>query len=162
MKRMFCVAILSSTAISGASVAAPSLCTPAESIIFSCSTAKSRVISLCEDKHAQTMTYRFGKPGKVELLYSAKQGEGFLYNHYFRAQVDYTRISFVKDGYEYSVFGNYDGSESPVTDYGVAVSTDGDEGDDGVQIKCHSHVVDHMPDIIKRLKCDERSALGCS
>lgn len=159
IKQVFCAAILSISATGDAAVAGPTLCTSAESVIFSCSTAKSRIIALCQDKRSEAITYRFGRPGKIELRYSAKQGEGFLYNHYFRAQVDYTRISFVKDGYEYSVFGNYDGSQSPVTDYGVAVSTD---GEDETQIECRSHVVDNMSKIIKHLKCDENSALGCS
>jgi len=103
------------------------------------------------------MSYRFGAMGKMEMTYSANE-DGFLYNHYFRQGVDYRRIHFVNAGYEYSVFRNYDASESLVPDYGVAVSRDGDE----VQARCQSQVVDNLSEMIGRLKCDESSALGCS
>ncbi|MGF6923358.1 hypothetical protein OKW28_007555 [Paraburkholderia sp. 40] len=95
------------------------------------------------------------------MSYSAKQGdEGeFYYNHYFRQNVDYTRIHFIRAGYEYSVFRNYDATESQVSNYGVAVSKNG--GDER-QIKCQSQVIDNMSRILKHLRCDESSALGCS
>ncbi|MEX3680707.1 hypothetical protein AB3X89_26345 [Paraburkholderia sp. BR14320] len=107
------------------------------------------------------MTYLFGAVGNIEMAYSANEASenGFTYNHYFRADVDYARISFVKGGYEYSVFRSYDATESRVPRYGVAVAR---RGGDEVQIKCQSKVVDHLSKVIDHLKCDASSALGCS
>jgi hypothetical protein len=112
-------------------------------------------------KNYRTLTYRFGRPGKIELSYSAEKGgeNGFLYNHYIRPGVDYKRIKFSKSGYEYSIFRNYDATESPGPNYGVAVTKN---GGDEVQIKCQPQVVDNMSKIIDHLRCDESSALGCS
>lgn len=161
IRNRVCIAILFVNAVCGVAIAGPSLCAPAESVIFSCATARSKSIALCIDNRTRMVTYRFGRVGKIEMAYSAKEGDesGFFYNHYIRAGVDYTRIAFVKAGYEYSVFRNYDATESRVPNYGVAVSRG---GDDEVQIKCQSQVVDSMSQIIKHLKCDESSALGCS
>lgn len=161
IKHAFYVAILSGTALCRAFAAEPSLCSPKESVIFSCSTAASKTIALCMDEHTQLINYRYGKPQRIELSYSAKQGSenGFFYNHYFRASVDYLRIAFSTGGYEYSVFRNYDATESSLANYGVAVSRN---GNDKAQINCHSRVVDNMSKIITNLKCDNSSALGCS
>ncbi|MBW0449237.1 hypothetical protein EN871_12485 [bacterium M00.F.Ca.ET.228.01.1.1] len=161
IKHVFYVAVLFSTAMSSGSAAEPSLCSPKESVIFSCSTAASKVIALCMDEHTQLITYRYGKPQKIELSYSARQEseKGFFYNHYFRASVDYLRVAFSTAGYEYSIFRNYDATEAALASYGVAVSRN---GNDKAQINCHSRVVDNMTKIIKHLKCDNSSALGCS
>ncbi|HEY2022310.1 hypothetical protein [Paraburkholderia sp.] len=142
-------------------VAAPSLCKPPESVVFSCSTTTSKNLALCVDKRTRALIYRFGRPGKIEMRYSANEADknGFFYNHYFRSDVDYTRIAFVRAGYEYSVFRNYDATASRVPDYGVAVSR---LGGDEAQIKCQSQVVDNMSPLLKQLRCDESSALGCS
>jgi hypothetical protein len=51
------------------------------------------------------------------------------------------RIYFVKTGYKYSVFRNYDATESRTPSYGVAVSRG---EDDEVQIKCQSQVIDNL------------------
>lgn len=161
IKQVFYVAILFSTAICRVFAAEPSLCSPRESVIFSCSTAASKTIALCMDEHTQLITYRYGKPQRIELSYSAKEGseDGFFYNHYFRSSVDYLRISFITAGYEYSVFRNYDATESLLFKYGVLVSKNGNEK---VQINCQSRVVDNMSRIVMHLKCDDSSALGCS
>jgi hypothetical protein len=155
------VLILFGTVLGGVAIAAPSLCKPTESVAFSCSTATSKNLALCVDKSTHALAYRFGRPEKVEMSYSANQDDksGFFYNHYFRSGVDYTRIAFIRSGYEYSIFRNYDATESRVPSYGVAVSRD---GGDEVQIKCRSEVVDNMSLLLKHLRCDESSALGCS
>lgn len=156
-----CFLILFGGGISGVATATPSLCMPTEDVIFSCSTAISKTISLCVDKRSQLVTYRFGRVNKVELTYSARQesADGFLYNHYFRPSVDYTRILFSRSGYEYAIFRRYDATESQLPNYELVVSRGGESE---VQIKCQSHVIDNMSKIINYLKCDESSALGCS
>ncbi|WP_156132407.1 hypothetical protein [Paraburkholderia terrae] len=153
--------VLLATTIYGAAQASTFLCTPTESVVFSCSTERLKIIELCLDKRTHSVSYRYGRPERIELSYSGKQGgeNGFFFNHYFRSNVDYTRISFVTAGYEYSVFRDYDSAEGPILRYGVTVSENGNEV---VQIKCQSQIVDNMSKIIGQLRCDERSALGCS
>jgi hypothetical protein len=160
-KKLSKIVILSFCAICDSTQATSSLCSSADTVIFSCSTSKSKSVALCMNNHPQTITYRFGSPGKIEMSYvaTASNGNDFLYNHYFRPRVEYTRISFIKSDYKYSIFRNYDATESPVPRYGVAVSRN--EGDE-VQIKCQSKVVDNMSKLLDRLKCDDSSALGCS
>lgn len=153
--------VLLATTIYGTARASTLQCTPAESVVFSCSTERLKTIELCLDKRTRSISYRYGTPGRIEFSYSGKQGDedGFFFNHYFRSNVDCTRIGFVTVGYEYSVFRDYDGAEGSIPRYGVIVSENGNEV---AQIKCQSQVIDNMSKIIKQLGCDERSALGCS
>ena len=75
------------------------------------------------------LQYRFGLPGKIELEFpKGRKGtqEKFQYTHYFRAQFDLTSITFTIDGYEYSVFDDYNGEEKPVqSSQGVSVTAPG-------------------------------------
>lgn len=140
--------------------AAPSLCKPEESVVFSCLTKSSKTISLCQDNSEHKITYRYGRKNKIEISYTAQRSSnnGFFYNHYTRPSVEYSRIGFVSSGYEYAVFRTYDATESSSPLYGVEVSKDGDEK---ARIACTANVVDKMSEVIKKLKCDENSALGC-
>jgi len=161
IKNVVFIMALFSTVTCAAHQATPSLCTSAETIIFSCATTKSKTIALCINKRNQLITYRYGALKKVELSHSAKLTDenGFFYNHYFRHGADYSRISFVVAGYEYAIFKNYDATEAPSPSYGIAISKNGNQQ---AQIKCQFHVIDNLPKFIKRLKCNEQSALGCS
>ncbi|WP_229515635.1 hypothetical protein [Paraburkholderia terrae] len=156
----FFLALLSST-IFGLARAESSLCKAPESVIFSCSTERAKIIALCLDGRTNLISYRYGRPTRIELSYSEKMGaeNGFFSNHYFRPSVDYTRITFLINKYEYSMYRNYDATEGGIPRYGVIVSENGDEK---TQIKCQSRVIDNMSKIIKQLKCNEASALGCS
>lgn len=107
-----------------------SLCTSDEKVIFSCTLKSSRIVSLCSSreltKDAGYLQYRFGLPGKIELEFPKereKSQQAFKYSHYFRAQVDLTEISFTSDGYQYSIFDDYNGEERPArTAQGVKVT----------------------------------------
>ncbi len=110
------------------------LCAKDERIIFSCPVKRpAKIVSVCASKDLASdrgyLQYRFGLPGKVELEYPKdRQGtqQKFKYSHYFRAQVDLTEIGFTIDGYEYSVFDDYNGEEKPVqTSQGVSVTAPG-------------------------------------
>ena len=99
-----------------------SLCARDEKIVFSCTLGKpAKIVSLCSSKELTKdtghMKYRFGVPGKIELEYPKDEKparEAFKYTHYFRAQVDYTTISFTLDGHKYMVWDDYNGEEKPV------------------------------------------------
>jgi hypothetical protein len=110
------------------------LCTKDEQVIFSCPVRRAaKIVSVCASKDLTSergyLQYRFGLPGKIELEYP-KDRVGtqakFHYTHYFRAQFDLTSIVFTIEGYEYSVFDDYNGEEKPVvSSQGVSVTAPG-------------------------------------
>ena len=114
----------------------PTLCDAEEHIIFSCPIKRSaKIISLCAakdfSKQAGYLQYRFGVPGRIELEFPQSRSGSqqlFHYSHYFRAQFDLTAITFSNDGYEYSIFHDYNGEEKPaVAESGVRVTVKGKE-----------------------------------
>ena len=117
-----------------AAVQPNSLCAKDERIIFSCPVKRpAKIVSICASSDLTSkrgyLQYRFGLPGKVELEYPKDRTgtqQKFKYTHYFRAQVDLTEIGFTIDGYEYSVFNDYNGEEKPaVSSQGVSVTAPG-------------------------------------
>ena len=121
------------TMLAARSLAATSLCTKDERVVFSCPLRRStKVVSLCSSqkltKDAGYLQYRFGVPGKVELEFPDVRDESrkaFKYSHYFRAKVDSTEVSFSRNGYTYAVFDEYNGEEKPVvSEQGLTVTAD--------------------------------------
>jgi hypothetical protein len=113
-----------------------SLCVEGEKVVFSCVIQKSaKVVSLCASpdlaRDRGYLQYRFGLPGKLELEYphnKESSTQAFKYNHYFRAQVDLTEISFSKDNFQYTVFDDYNGEEKPaIKRQGVTVTPSGSD-----------------------------------
>jgi hypothetical protein len=109
-----------------------SLCERSEQIIFSCRIRKpSKIVSLCASKELTKdrgyLQYRFGLPGKIELEFPKEREAGsaaFKYKHYFRAQFDLTEISFSSDGYEYTIFDDYNGEQKPArTEQGIQITS---------------------------------------
>jgi hypothetical protein len=132
---------MSQTFVPGA-LRANSLCGKTEHVIFSCRTKNSakqasrspgKIVSLCAspdlDRERGYLQYRYGLPGKVELEFPQSRvgtQQKFRYTHYFRYQVDLTEISFNIDGYEYSLFDDYNGEEKPaISTAGVSVRAPG-------------------------------------
>ena len=110
-----------------------SLCAKDEKVIFSCPLKRStKIVSLCSSrkltKDAGYLQYRFGLPAKIELEFPDNRADSikvFKYSHYFRAKVDYTEVSFSRNGYTYSVFDDYNGEEKPaVSEQGLTVTTE--------------------------------------
>jgi hypothetical protein len=110
------------------------LCARDERVIFSCLVKRpAKIVSVCASKDLTSdrgyLQYRFGLAGKIELEYPKdRQGtqQKFHYTHYFRAQFDLTEIGFTIDGYEYSVFDDYNGEEKPaISSRGVSVTAPG-------------------------------------
>jgi hypothetical protein len=124
-----------STASSQISALQPyTLCAKDERIIFSCPVKRpAKIVSVCGAKDLTSdhgyLQYRFGVPGKIELEFPKDRTgtqQKFHYKHYFRAQFDLTEIGFTIDGYEYSVFDDYNGEEKPaVSSQGVSVTAPG-------------------------------------
>ena len=111
-----------------------SLCAKDEHIIFSCTIKRSaKIVSLCSSplltKEQGYLQYRFGLPTKIELEFPKDRQatqKHFHYSHYFRFQVDLTEIKFEIDGYEYSIFDDYNGEEKPtISTQGISVTSPG-------------------------------------
>jgi hypothetical protein len=110
------------------------LCAKDERVIFSCPVKRpAKIVSVCASKDLTSeqgyLQYRFGLPGKIELEYPKDRKstqEKFQYTHYFRARFELTSINFNLDGYEYSVFDDYNGEEKPeILSRGVSVAAPG-------------------------------------
>src|SRR6266849_714785 len=110
------------------------LCAQDERVIFTCPVKRpAKIVSICASKDLTSdrgyLQYRFGLPGKIELEFPKdRKGtqEKFQYTHYFRAQFDTTSINFTIEGYEYSVFDDYNGEKKPaVSSQGVSVTAPG-------------------------------------
>lgn len=133
---------------------AQSLCAKDETTYFSCPTGNGRSINLC-GKPAQTLQYRFGKPGRVELAFPAQAEHGFdafRYAHYMRSQVDRFELRFDNAGTEYVLF---DYMESGRRDAGVGVTQGGKE----ISVSCRRPVRSRLGELEGKLKCDAESAL---
>lgn len=133
---------------------AQSLCAKDETTYFSCPASHGRSINLC-GKSPQTLQYRFGKPGRVELAFPARPEEGadaFRYAHYSRFQVDRFELRFDNAGTEYVLF---DYVESNRREAGVGVTQGGKE----ISVSCRRPVRSRLGELEGKLKCDTESAL---
>jgi hypothetical protein len=133
---------------------AQSLCAKDETTYFSCPASNGRSINLC-GKSAQTLQYRFGKPGRVELAFPARPEDGadaFRYAHYSRSQVDRFELRFDNAGAEYVLF---DYTESGQREAGVGVTQGGKE----ISVSCRRPVRSRLGELEGKLKCDTDSAL---
>lgn len=156
MKR--CVQLCLVLAVAGTqahAARAQNLCAADETAYFSCAASSGRSISLC-GKSAQTLQYRFGKPGHVELAYPAQPQDSvnaFWYAHYFRAQVDRFEIRFDNAGTEYVLF---DYTEDGRRRAGVRVT----QGDMESSVVCRGPVRSRLLELQDKLKCDADNALA--
>jgi hypothetical protein len=101
------VLALSSTVIAAAADR-PSLCQPGESAVFSCAVRGGKIASLCATsdlpENAGALTYRFGRPGKAELVHpepGVRPQEAFSRGIIGARGGDFIR--FRRGGFTYSV-----------------------------------------------------------
>ncbi|MBL8149213.1 MAG: hypothetical protein JNN15_04720 [Blastocatellia bacterium] len=126
-----------------------SLCKTDEQIIFSCAIKKSKkIVSLCGSKTLTNsqgyIQYRFGTANNTELEFPKELQQNqskFTYSHYFRAQVDYSGISFVNNGYSYTIFDEYNGEEKPVVKLAGVRIAKGEQ--DPTELQCGSKPIAH-------------------
>lgn len=120
--------------------------------IFLCQTNNSE-ISI--EKDESTLTYRFTRNGKNEMIHT---GKDFTYNTYFRPMVDYFSVSFYVGKYKYSIFSDYDGQVSDVYANGVRVYKGTSEP--VATIKCVTTDIDRIRELKTLIKCST-DELGC-
>ena len=130
---MRCVLVLGAGLAIGVTAAAEpaerTLCRPDEAVVFSC-TVGARLVSLCRTgADPKRLSYRFGRPDRVELAYpeagaagTFKRTSGLLYGG------GITAVGFRRGDYEYAVYsrmGRAAGGGDPETEDGVAVARGG-------------------------------------
>ncbi len=113
------------------SIAAPTHCTSAEEVVFSCPLQRTaKVVSVCASPRLLAspskghLTYRFGKLGAVELEFpedKAGSPAKFAHAHYFRAHTDRTQLRFTSGDFTYELFDEYEQGAKPPSAVGVRV-----------------------------------------
>jgi hypothetical protein len=137
-------------------VAAPSLCAAQETAYFSCATARQRIASLCGTA-PQSLQYRFGRPGAIELAFPEDPSEGgakMLYAHYSRYRTNRVELRFENAGFEYTLFDYREGARRHA---GVRVLGAG--GKERL-VHCTGRVDSRLGELEGVLPCDAESALN--
>lgn len=163
----FVAIILSHSAYGESHLTTETVCPDGEKIYFSCKTKKSKLISLCAmeaNGSTSSLTYFFGSIDNPELTQTASSEnhfEPFRFNHYFRYGANYFRVSFVRGGYRYEIYKDYDMEEVPVKRSGIIVSSVGGESKE-VDIECSREASGDLSPLSSILQCDKDNALGCA
>ena len=163
----FAAIFLSHSAYGESHLATEAACPDGEKIYFSCKTKRSKLISLCAmevNGRTSSLTYFFGGIDNPELTQTASSEnnfEPFRFNHYFRSGVNYFRVSFVRSGYRYEIYKDYDMEETPAERSGIIVSSMKDESKE-VDIECNREASGNLSPLSLILKCDKDNALGCA
>lgn len=97
-----------------------SLCSADEQTIWSCTTAKNKIASVCASKNLAEdkgyVQYRFGLLGKIELEFPQKREESqkaFKYSRYTRPLVTMLTLSFTNNGVVYEIHDDDNSEEKP-------------------------------------------------
>ena len=107
-----------------------SLCNLDKEIIsFTCELANNETVSVCASRdltaHAGYIVYRYGLPGKIELVYPKKlvdPREFFFYSNIWAQSGGKTSLSFFNKPYKYSVFADWDAKIDGIKGYRAGVS----------------------------------------
>ena len=121
-----------------------SLCRAGEQTIWTCTTVKNKVASVCASKDLAEETgyvqYRFGSPGKIELEYP-KEREGsaqkFKYSRYTRPLVTMLTLEFEHQGVMYEIHDDDNYEEKPPV---RAASIDIADGVRSASVECRQPV----------------------
>jgi hypothetical protein len=110
------LAALAGTAMASAGAGEASLCAPGENIVFSCHVGP-KTVSLCRPAGTpQALVYRFGAPGRLELVFpeGGRAGSaGFARADALRYGGGSTAVSFRRGEYQYSLYSQLGRSEGP-------------------------------------------------
>lgn len=119
----------------GGAAAAPTLCRPDETVIFSCPTG-AHTVSICASKTLSRtegyMQYRYGADGKIDLSYpdlSTRPADAFTVGNLSFSGGGGSWLRFSKGPYVYTIFsaiGNWGTERHPKAEAaGVMVTKDG-------------------------------------
>ncbi len=97
-----------------------SLCSADEQTIWSCTTVKNKIASVCASKDLTEdkgyVQYRFGLLRKIELEFPKKREESqkaFKYSRYTRPLVTMLTLSFTNNGIVYEIHDDDNSEEKP-------------------------------------------------
>lgn len=118
--RLFSLATALSAAVMApagvATAAEDTLCGTDETVVFSCHVGK-KIVSLCRPAAGEkALVYRFGAPGRPELVFPESGhvgGPGFTRWEAVRFGGGTTSVSFQRGEYRYSVYSQVGRSEGP-------------------------------------------------
>jgi hypothetical protein len=117
-----------------------SLCQAGEQMIWSCTTVKNKVASVCASKDLSEdkgyVQYRFGAPGKIELEFPKERKDSaqkFKYSRYTRPLVTMLTLSFENEGVGYEIHDDDNSEEKPPV---RAASIDIKDGAKEASIEC--------------------------
>jgi hypothetical protein len=147
-----------------------SLCVARDKIFFSCTTKKSKIISLCgkiEKGALNRLYYRFGKKGLIELEYPKAAIEDkdslslFYYNHYTRFLANYYTVTFYNHGYIYVLQDLRSYEKNEQQNLPNIIVYDNPEQSNGVSVSCISKIISDLYPLTSAIACNKESALGC-
>jgi hypothetical protein len=150
-------------------VQTPSHCSPSEAVIFSCRIKGStKIVSLCASKQLSKDTgylqYRFGRTGAIELTFPEEKRNSqaqFLFDHYFRAQVDETQVIFKNGAYTYSIYDNYEGDIKPAgRRRGVTIQNGLGANPENQDFECTGPVISRLAKLEEVIPCNKENPLG--
>jgi len=150
------IALAAAAAPIAAAAPPASLCTSEETVYFECTMASGELLAICGTL-PESLQYRFGRPGAIELAYPAVANEGpkaLLLARYHRYRTDRVALRFEREGVSYTVF---DDQEEGRRRGGVEVKT----ADARVHERaCTGQVASRLGELIGVVACDRESALA--
>ena len=106
--RFFPLLVAASLVAPAAAAAVNTQCQPGEKVHFSCAVKGGKVVSLCGDAGRSWLQYRFGPPGRPELVYPARKA-GSVERFWgdagsaLQGEVRWLSVSFVSGGIGYKL-----------------------------------------------------------
>lgn len=101
-------------------VKSKSLCQSSEKTIWTCTTEKNKIASVCASKDLAEdkgyVQYRFGSLGKIELEYPKSRtgsAQKFKYSRYTRPLVTMLTLEFENEGVRYEIHDDDNSEEKP-------------------------------------------------
>jgi hypothetical protein len=138
-------------------------CLANEEIYFSCLMKNGKTLSLCGS--ANELSYKYGKPGQLELVFPSNTEHSmdhFSYNNFSRYGVDYFRVSFTNEPYQYTIYRDIDNELNPKSQAGIIIKNKSPTDEKEYNLSCSFNASDNLNKLPPLLKCDKENALGCA
>jgi hypothetical protein len=125
-----------------AAVNSKSLCQAREQTIWTCTTTRNKIASVCASRSLTEdrgyVQYRFGTPGKIELEFpKARQDSprAFKYSRYTRPRVTMLTLKFANNGVVYEIHDDDNSEEKPAV-RAASIDIKNSEGKDISSVVC--------------------------
>ena len=137
------------------------LCKADETITVSCSLDRGKYVSICRSESRDDLTYRFGRPGAIELEHTdaISQTSSFFYGNLEGAETTAFELGFSKSNHKYTVY-RYIDNQSGSTRQGLHVDIPHNKA--GIDLRCKGEVVDRDFSKMIDVSCDDDMVIGCT